>query len=148
MEKYALISVILNCITLLGLVIALLSYVFKRRTTKAQFIHSLNNEYFANKIYLEIFNKIEWKRKIDVTDEKYYFEIEGFLAFFDYITYLYFQKIIKEEDFNIFRYMLKRIIECEDIKNYFKKLEDFSNSNNINFAYMNLKKFSELNINR
>ncbi|NVO03523.1 MAG: hypothetical protein HXX09_12565 [Bacteroidetes bacterium] len=141
METY---SIILQTLALLGVVIALVTYIYSKKTSKAKFVHELNLEYNSNKKYLEIFNKIEWEGEIDLKDERFKYEAEGFFAFFEYIVYLRFNKILHDNDFNIYRYMLIRVLTCNDIKVYLKQLEDFSSERKINFPYLNLKRYSEL----
>lgn len=137
-------SLSFQAITAAGIILAIISYLFNRKTEKAKFVFELHKYYNSNIKYVEMYNDLEWSSNKEINwTEKYKLEAEGFFAFFDYIVLLYNKKILKQDDFKIYDYMLKRILNNNQISEYFVFLKNFAESQGIIFPYENLLKYKE-----
>ena len=118
-----------DIIILAGGIIALYQWHKSMKLKRAEYVKSLLDEIKTNKDisnYLfdygqkwygrSFHNSGELERKIDLT-----------LAFYSYICYLHNHRIIKQSDFNCFKYDVERIITNNQFIDYCYNLYHFSN---------------------
>ena len=117
-----------DIIILAGGIIALYQWHKSMKLKRAEYVYSLLDEIKTNKDisnYLfdygqkwygpSFHNSGELERKIDIT-----------LDYYSYICYLYNQRIIKQADFNCFKYDVERIITNHQFIDYCYNLYHFS----------------------
>lgn len=125
MKTHELLETLANLAKILGVIgiyIAFLTYRARQLENRFNQLSKLFHDYLNDEMMLRIYNDIEWSsRELDQRmQNEYKLDFERFFAIFE--NYLHVKETQlkgNSEGFEIYEYMVGRIVGNEDIRNYF-----------------------------
>ncbi len=110
----------------IGGVFALVQWNSNLKVRRAEYIDKLYSKRADERIrkILYTFDQTEnWLNRYEKEDE-FEIDVDDALSFYSYICYLRNQRLMKDEEFNFFRYDILRILTNNDVQELFKRLSN------------------------
>lgn len=149
-------TVISSMATAVSAVIAsvalLLTYLNYRQKLKAEHADRMFNLFLGtkkNKEIADFFQLIDYSAKgwynKDFHKGNYEQLVDNTLIQFNYIVYLFEQKLLTKEEFNQYKYEIDKIVSNADVQHYFFNLYHYSQKANLPFKFDELLKYGSIN---
>ena len=121
--------------TIIGGVFALVQWQKANKTKRAEFINSLieklrDDKEIAEMVYMFDYEQRWYNGSFHNSKNDLERKVDKTLSFFSYICYLHKNKLIEDEDFEFFSYMIQRIADNYSVQSYLFNLYHFSESRN------------------
>ena len=150
LEILTLISIIVTfSIGTIGFIFTICQIVKSNKVKQAEFIAELlknirQNERIIRASYLIDYSK-DWYNKKFHSGSEYEKCIDALFSQLDFVCYLYFDSLLSEKDFTIFKYELKRVCNNNQCRSYLWNLYHWSNKE---CSYGNLIQFLKTQLNK
>lgn len=140
-------SVISVVLVIIGGVFAYYQWKKNNALRRAEYINELTEKIRTDKgirdvVYWLDYNE-SWYGEEFHNSGKKELKMDKTLSYFSYICYLKKQKIIRDKEFDFFRYEIKRILVNRQIQNYFYNLYHFSQKNEEPITFKHLFEYGE-----
>lgn len=136
------ISIFALIISMTGGLFAFVQWKSNNRLKRAEFIRELTERLRTDEEIREVMHIIDYKSKqwynYDFHNSEFEYKMDKTLAFFSYVCYLFEFKIISEKELLPLHYAINRTLKDNQVQEYLCFLNDYSNKNNTNMAFIYL----------
>ena len=134
-------EMITSAVAFAGAVFAIVQWRGSNKLKRAEFLKEITEKLHSDEKISKILYKIEYNEPwydANFHGSPFEKEIDSFVAFVNYICYLRNRKIIKNEEFHLLAYEIKRICVNFDMQSYLWNLYNFSKKNRNDCSFQEL----------
>lgn len=134
-------EMITAAVAFVGAVFAIVQWRGSNKLKRAEFLKEITEKLHSDEKISKILYKIEYNEPwydANFHGSPFEKEIDSFVAYVNYICYLRNRKIIKNEEFHLLAYEIKRICVNFDMQSYLWNLYNFSKKNRNDCSFQEL----------
>jgi len=134
-------EMITSAVAFAGAIFAIVQWRGSNKLKRAEFLKEITEKLHSDEKISKILYKIEYSEPwydANFHGSPFEKEIDTFVAYVNYICYLRNRKIIKNEEFHLLAYEIKRICVNFDMQSYLWNLYNFSKKNEKDCSFQEL----------